>query len=63
MQVWSLMYLYTAWFNVCDVFQIGKGAGGASGWRLGLFQYEDSIKKCDSGYQCTIVEILKLDIL
>lgn len=45
------------------MFQIGKGAGGASGWRLGLLQDEDSIKICDSGYQRTIVEILKLDIL
>lgn len=57
------MYLYTAWFNVCDVFQIGKGAGGASGWRLDLLQNEDSIKKCDRGGQRPIVEILKLDIL
>lgn len=57
------MYLYTAWFNVCDVFRIGKGAGGASGRRLDRLQNEDSIKKCDSGDQRPIVEILKLDIL
>lgn len=45
------------------MFQIGKGAGGGSGWRLGLLQDDDSIKKGDNGDRCTVVEILKLGIL